>query len=243
MSSLPAALVLWGADFHPGVLGIVASRIVDKHHRPAVLLAGPDKAGILKGSARSVPGLNITKAFTRLSRLLEGYGGHEGAAGLSVRQENLQSFADALAQEVHKTLRSKKRGFTVKAEIEMTADEILRAGAKFIEDLDKLEPTGRGNPALRVLLRDMRVFAVRTLGARHLKVTLRHKDGGPFIEGRMWHAPSHPALEVGNIVDIAARPAIDVRSRYNDDRRKLYLEIKAAQKVFMPPCSQRNKGV
>src|SRR6266853_2241515 len=89
-----AAIVAGARGWHPGVLGIVASRIVRKYHRPAIVI-GFDENGIGKGSGRSIEGLNLVEALNRCADSLDKYGGHEMAAGLAVREENFDHFAEA----------------------------------------------------------------------------------------------------------------------------------------------------
>ena len=87
-----AAIVVGARDWHPGVLGIVASRLVRKYHRPSIVI-GFDADGVGKGSGRSIDGLSLVAALTRCDKWLEKYGGHEMAAGLTIREENLAGFA------------------------------------------------------------------------------------------------------------------------------------------------------
>ena len=89
-----AAIVAGARDWHPGVLGIVASRLVRKYHRPAIVI-GFDSSGLGKGSGRSIDGLSLVAALTCCDQWLEKYGGHEMAAGLTIREENLSAFSEA----------------------------------------------------------------------------------------------------------------------------------------------------
>src|SRR5213079_2765720 len=87
-----AAIVVSARGWHPGVLGIVASRISRKYHRPAIVI-GFEENGVGKGSGRSIEGLNLVEALNRCSGSLEKYGGHEMAAGMALREENFDLFA------------------------------------------------------------------------------------------------------------------------------------------------------
>src|SRR5690349_15092792 len=89
------AFVLWGQDWHEGVIGIVASRLVERYNRPVVLIAGTD--GLWKGSGRSIPAFDLHGALGACSRHLERFGGHRAAAGLSILPERVEAFADAFA--------------------------------------------------------------------------------------------------------------------------------------------------
>src|SRR5881227_4365835 len=89
-----AAIVAGARGWHPGVLGIVASRLVRKYHRPAIVI-GFDEKGIGKGSGRSIEGLNLVEALNCCADSLDKYGGHEMAAGLALREEKFDRFAKA----------------------------------------------------------------------------------------------------------------------------------------------------
>src|SRR5213076_289704 len=89
------AYVVWGDDWHEGVIGIVASRLVERFNRPVVLLAGTE--GDWKGSGRSIPSFDLHGGLAACSDLLERWGGHRAAAGLSIKPENVAAFADAFA--------------------------------------------------------------------------------------------------------------------------------------------------
>jgi len=93
-SIVHAAIVVGARDWHPGVLGIVASRIARKFHRPAIVIGFDDK-GLGKGSGRSIEGFSLVAALGRCDQWLDKFGGHEMAAGLTLREENLDAFADA----------------------------------------------------------------------------------------------------------------------------------------------------
>src|SRR6478736_4381156 len=92
-----SAYVVWGEDWHEGVIGIVASRLVERYHRPVVLIAGTD--GDWKGSGRSIPTFDLHGALGACSGLLGRWGGHRAAAGLSIAEENVDAFAEAFAEQ------------------------------------------------------------------------------------------------------------------------------------------------
>src|SRR5205823_3601861 len=97
-SSRDAAILVWARGWHPGVLGIVASRIAHKHHRPTIVI-GFDENGIGKGSGRSIEGLNLVQALTRCADKIDKYGGHEMAAGLTIQEKNVDLFAEQFRQK------------------------------------------------------------------------------------------------------------------------------------------------
>src|SRR5207247_7840344 len=91
------AYVLGGEDWHEGVVGIVASRLVERYHRPVVLIAGAD--GLWKGSGRSIPSFDLHAALGSCAQFLERFGGHRAAAGLSIAPDSVDPFADAFAAQ------------------------------------------------------------------------------------------------------------------------------------------------
>ncbi len=128
-----------------GVIGIVASRLVERYHKAAILLTASDD-GILRGSARSVEGLNITEAIAVNKKYLLGFGGHPMAAGLSLVSDNLTEFRNAMNKTVEKML-----GSIISEEPTLQVDEWLelqRASFDLANALEELAPFGPGNPAL-----------------------------------------------------------------------------------------------
>src|SRR5262249_34172615 len=99
---LPPAIVLWSDRWHPGVLGIVASRLMERYHRPTILIASDHDEG--KGSGRSIPGFDVCQALQECRDHLIGFGGHSYAAGLTIRSERLLAFRDQLCQVVKRKL-------------------------------------------------------------------------------------------------------------------------------------------
>src|SRR4029077_3229435 len=91
------AYAVAGADWHEGVIGIVASRLVERYHRPVVLIAGTD--GLWKGSGRSIPSFDLHRALGACSNFLERFGGHRAAAGLSIVPDQVEPFAEAFAAQ------------------------------------------------------------------------------------------------------------------------------------------------
>src|SRR5919204_213923 len=141
------AYVVWGDDWHQGVIGIVASRLVERYHRPVVLIAGTD--GLWKGSGRSIPSFDLHAALGACGAYLERFGGHRAAAGLSIVPERLEAFAEAFASEADARL--------APADLVPTTvvDAVLPRGTKLTlelcQELRPLAPFGLGNPAVTLL--------------------------------------------------------------------------------------------
>ncbi len=165
-----AAIVLGERGWHPGVLGIVASRIARKYHRPT-LIVGFDGAGLGKGSGRSIPGLSLVVALGRCSEWLEKFGGHEMAAGLTMREENLPVFARAFEAVCRELLSAEDLEPRLQLDHELTLAELNWDLLRWHE---LLQPFGNGNPQPLFLARAVEpVVTPRVLKEKHLVLRLR----------------------------------------------------------------------
>ena len=167
------AYVVWGEDWHEGVIGIVASRLVERYHRPVVLLAGGD--GVWKGSGRSIASFDLHGALRACSEFLERFGGHRAAAGLSILPEWVEPFADAFAVQAE--------GLLAPDDLVPTTviDAVLPRGAKLTldlcEELRRLAPFGLGNPDVTLLAPGCELGDLTTVGeGKHLRFRV-HRDG------------------------------------------------------------------
>jgi single-stranded-DNA-specific exonuclease len=167
------AYVVCGEDWHEGVIGIVASRLVERYHRPVVLIAGTD--GLWKGSGRSVPTFDLHAALAACSQFLERFGGHRAAAGLSIARESVEPFADAFAAQAESLLVPEDL-------LPMTVvDAVLPRGARLTldlcQELRRLAPFGLGNPDVTLLAPGCELGELATVGdGKHLRFRV-HRDG------------------------------------------------------------------
>jgi len=164
-----SALVLAGEGWHPGVIGIVASRLVERHHRPVVVIA-LDGEGGGRGSGRSIPGFDLLAGLEACSEHLEGFGGHRAAAGLELRAENVDAFRAAFAAHATSVLGPEDLRRTERI-------DAMVGGAgldlDLAEELEQLAPFGMGNPGVRLLVPAARVRDVRTMGeGKHARFSL-----------------------------------------------------------------------
>jgi len=169
-----SAIVVASEEWHPGVVGIVAARLVERFHRPSVVIAIDAATGRGRGSGRSIPGLDLHAAFQQAQEHVETFGGHKMAAGLSLQAERIEPFRFALEEAV-KSL-TKVGDFTpetlVDAEIELgDIDE------PWMEALDRVGPHGAGNPEPVFMIRAASVAGMRRIGEQHLKLFLRQASG------------------------------------------------------------------
>ena len=162
------SLVLANPDWHLGVLGIVASRLAEQYYRPVVLISMKEGTG--KGSARSVPGIDLYRGLTTCSEHLETLGGHAMAAGLQVKEKNLLRFK----QKFEETVRTQTAEIDVVPEIvidrSLHFDEITDA---LIDEIETLRPFGAGNPEPLFLARNIRVSKSRIVGENHRQLRLQ----------------------------------------------------------------------
>jgi single-stranded-DNA-specific exonuclease len=168
-----AAIVVGARGWHPGVLGIVASRIVRKYHRPAIVI-GFDENGIGKGSGRSIEGLNLVEALNRCADSLDKYGGHEMAAGLAVREENFHRFAEAFRSTARDLLSEDALRPCLRLDHELAFTDI---DIEFLRWHEMLQPFGNGNPQPLFFAREIEPVAPpRVANEKHLILRLRQGD-------------------------------------------------------------------
>jgi single-stranded-DNA-specific exonuclease len=162
-------LVLAGEGWHPGVVGIVASRLVERHHRPVVVVS-LDGEGGGRGSGRSIPGFDLHAALEACSEHLVSFGGHRAAAGLSLRAEDLDAFRQAFAAHATAVLRPEDLLRTERIDAMVGG---VGLGLDLAEELGQLAPFGMGNPGVRLMVPSARVSDVRTMGeGKHARFSL-----------------------------------------------------------------------
>lgn len=176
---MPAGLSLYKDDWHQGVVGILASRIKDKYHRPTIIFADEGE-GMIKGSARSVQGLHIRDALESISsqtpNLISKFGGHAMAAGLSLPKAKLNEFKAAFSDHVQQQL-----GAQVGQKIILTDGELngTECSMGMADQIRKLGPWGQSFPE-PLFDGVFKILDKRVLKDAHLKMTLEHKDGEVF---------------------------------------------------------------
>jgi single-stranded-DNA-specific exonuclease len=155
-----------GQDWHPGVIGIVASQVADIYFRPTILIGINE--GVGRGSARSIDGFNIYELLDSCRELFLDFGGHEGAAGFEIKLENVPELKVRLTREIENQINQETLvpRITIDSEIELSQ---LSLG--MVSDLDRLQPFGEGNPQPVFMLRDLQLADYKTVGAegKHLK--------------------------------------------------------------------------
>jgi len=218
---LPPAIVLWSDRWHPGVLGIVASRLMERFHRPTVLISADEDEG--KGSGRSIPGFDVCQALQECRAHLIGFGGHSYAAGLTIRAEHMDRFRDQLCSVV--ATRLTPDDYVPKLSIDgpLALDDCTEDLVNF---LDRLSPFGIGNAEPLFVADNVRLAAQPTVVSRnHLKLSLRQNGREIDCIGfGMGHLAAPIQADPGR-VSIAFVPTINVWQ----NRSRLQLKLRDIQ--------------
>lgn len=198
-------LVLHGEGWHPGVIGIVASRIVERYYRPTVIIAEED--GVGKGSCRSIRGFHMFEALSACKEYLLGFGGHAQAAGLSLRSEDIAPFREALAAYATRVLAAEDFIPILDIELELAPDKISE---KLMTEIKLLEPYGMGNPKPLFSSHGVRGSYAQRIGkeGQHLKFALDGVDES--IDVLAWGRGEAAPLVNRERIDIAYFPEYHV---------------------------------
>jgi single-stranded-DNA-specific exonuclease len=168
-----AAIVVGARDWHPGVLGIVASRISRKYHRPSIVI-GVEANAIGKGSGRSIEGFNLVEALNHCPELLEKFGGHEMAAGLTIREEKIDEFAMKFRRVAREQLSDECLEPCLRLDHELAFSDL---SFDFLHWHEMLQPFGNGNPHPLFLARQVESVATpRVVNDKHLVLHLRQRN-------------------------------------------------------------------
>jgi len=188
------SIVLASTDWHPGVIGIVASRLVELYHRPTILISLQDGQG--KGSGRSVPALHLKDALDACADHLLKFGGHRQAAGLAVAEETLATFIARFEEVTAGLLRDDDLVPQLNIDAELAPADLA---IKCIEELQTLAPFGIGNPEPLFLLRGARVDALRQLAGGHLRLEVSWS--GEVLTAVLF-SPGDRQIAPGDLVDL-----------------------------------------
>lgn len=166
--------VLFKADWHKGVIGIVASKCVDTYYKPTIILT--ESNGILTGSARSVSGFNVFNAIAKTKSYISQFGGHKYAAGLSLSKDNLELFSNAFEKEVAATILPEQEQPTFQIDSRITLDLI---NYKFLNVVNQMEPFGPGNMQPLFVAYNVLVQKALLLKEKHIKLNVT-QNGAVF---------------------------------------------------------------
>jgi len=197
-------LVFASEKWHPGVIGIVASKLVDRFYRPAILISL--REGIGKGSGRSIEEFNLYDGLKKSCEpLLLGYGGHRYAAGISIRQEDIDELASTLNRAILETMDPSEFIPRTTIDAECRLEEI---GPELMEDFSRLSPFGNANPEPVLCTREIRVKSPVVLKNNHLRMQIHDRETS---HGSIWFRKAHlfSHISIDGRLDIAFTPQMN----------------------------------
>lgn len=218
------AIVLAHPQWHPGVVGIVCSRMVERYHRPTILMQMHD--GVCHGSGRSVDGFNLHAGLVHCAEQLDRYGGHNMAAGVHLVEPKLHAFTDRFTAYANSMIAAELLSAHVTVDCEATPSELH---PQAVQELHKLGPFGAGNPEPKLLVRNLTIAGKQSMGAeaKHATLQLRampETGTAPTTQGYglvwrcvAWGWGEHlDKLPIGAKIDAVIKPRI---SRFNGNER------------------------
>jgi single-stranded-DNA-specific exonuclease len=218
------ALVLSSPDWHPGVIGIVASRLVDRFGKPTLLFVEEDQR--VRGSARSVPGISIIDFIAMQDELLTAYGGHPMAAGMQLPADSLPAFRRRLSQAMQTHGADPAQASVLQIEQYLTLAEV---NLGLVNDLGRLAPFGPGNPPPVLAARDLTLEGMTVIGKdrAHRKLTVRD-DQGESLEVLWWNSADLP--DPPERLDLA----FQISENYYRGRRRLQVTLEDLRETSRP---------
>jgi len=204
-----AGLVLHADHWHPGIIGIVASRVAERFYRPALMLCSAGDGGLLKGSGRSIAEFDLHEGLKAVAPLLAGFGGHQQAAGLSLDPANIDALREGFNQAVVAVLGPEPLTPTLKLDRQLPFGEITNT---LLHELELLQPFGLGNPEPVFASAPVTVAEYRLFGRdnEHVKLVLADAETGARLPGKVWRmGREFPRNTKGQAMRFAFTPKID----------------------------------
>lgn len=198
-----SSIVLYNENWHNGVIGIVASRLVNLYYKPVILLT--KEQGIIRGSGRCQVGVSLYDSLTKCKDFLIQFGGHELAAGLSIEEDCIPDFSNKFNEVIEEVIDK-----NIEQVIDIDTEINLKyLNTKLLKDIYILRPYGQSNKLPIFLYRDLKVTAIRTLKEdKHLKLTL--KDNKFLIEGLAFsQGQRRDEIKIGDKIDIACNVEVN----------------------------------
>jgi len=199
-------LTLYAPHWHPGVIGIVASRVAESCYRPTLILTDDASRGVLKGSGRSIPECDLHGLLASIQEVLLGFGGHRQAAGLSLAPENLPVLIERFDAAAATALGHEAPRPSLRLDATLPFRDV---NAVLLRELALLEPFGCGNPEPVFASPPVTVLSRRPFGDKHLVLALRDIVSGVTLRGKAWRMAEEIGPEVaGNQAKVAYSPKI-----------------------------------
>lgn len=216
-----SVLVVAEEGFHHGVIGIVASKILDRYYKPTIIMEIKLEEGIATASCRSIEGFNMIEALNSMKELFVKYGGHAGAAGFSIKIENIDEFSRRINEYAKKNIPESSLIKPVKLDITIPAYKI---SYDFIDKISLLEPFGFGNPSPLFALNNCEISGLRPIGKEKTHTMFNVKKDNLEIKNCVWFNSDDVFSEVASIThaDIAFKLKLETyKDRY---QYKMYVE-------------------
>lgn len=234
------AIAIYSPSWHHGVVGIVASRLVEKYHCPVFIAELDQEEGKIKGSARGVSGIDLYQILKANDSLMLKWGGHQMAAGFSAEAANADALCRALVDTCNRALAGQSQRPLLEIDLALSSDEVDLGLAKLIR---KLGPFGMWNKKPVLAMESLQVLSSRPLGkeGKHHRLMLRSADGVQQFECVYWRSTQVPGD--GEEIDLAFSPDVNVFNNterlqlvLNDWRRSGEIEIEEPELLdFTPP--------
>ncbi len=229
------AIVICGEGWNPGVIGLAASRLVEKYKWPTILLS--KDGDVCVGSARSIPGVNIHDAMSTCRDLFVRFGGHAQAAGLTIEAKNVPEFRRRLSEAIREQAAPEVFIPTEEYDLELELSEMTE---EFVDAFSAMQPTGFGNPAPVFCVRGVHTTDVRTIGKDGAHLRLRLAQGSemrPAIGFRM----GERADDLPEVIEAIVTLSINVWQ----DKRNVQCELRQMQaympgKAFIAECQRQS---
>ncbi|MEW6324271.1 MAG: single-stranded-DNA-specific exonuclease RecJ [Nitrospirota bacterium] len=223
------AVIAAGEGWHPGVIGIVAARLVERYYRPAVVIAIDPATGLGRGSGRTIPGIDLYAALEACAPRLVQFGGHRMAAGLTIRAEEVEPFRAAFAEAVARQVQPATFEPLLTVDAEISLDDCTWA---LMETLGRLAPFGPANPEPLFMIKGVVPANAKSVGNGHLRFTLRaSRSAAPNGDRPSGLAMPAVAFDQGHRdKELAGEGSFDVVCALREERwqgeRRLQLHIK-----------------
>ena len=232
------AIVVCGEGWNPGVIGLAASRLVEKYKWPTILLSRD--GDICVGSARSIPGVNIHEAMSTCRDLFIRFGGHAQAAGLTIEAKNVPEFKRRLSEAIREQAAPEAFIPTEEYDLELELSEMTEA---FVDAFSAMQPTGFGNPAPVFCVRGVHTTDVRTIGKDGVHLRMRLAQGSD-MRSAIGFRMGDRAANLPEVIEAIITLSINVWQ----DKRSVQCELRQMQaympgKAFIAECQRQSEKI
>ena len=207
------AIFVVGHDWHEGIIGLVAGKLLEEFHRPVIVATY--NGDVVKGSARSIKGFNITETLGKFDKYLERYGGHELAAGFSAKVDTIDEFVKEFIKYANEEISDDMLVSKLNIDLVLDTDSVDKV---LIEDLGKLEPFGYGNPKPVLCLRNVVVFRKTVMGQEenHMKLLVKGSGYDLLTLVLFGSGEDKEEIEKDSVIDVVGYPDLNIWNGYEN---------------------------